>query len=60
MPEVPEVPEDLAATLERLMRSGAVESATVTVVLKPRPPSPPPDVDLPACVIDFGPVSTKR
>jgi hypothetical protein len=29
-------------------------------VLKPRPPSPPPDVDLPACVIDFGPVSTKR
>lgn len=51
--------EDLNRTLARIMRSGEVESATVTVVLKPRPSVPPPTSSY-VCRIKIGPVSTKE
>lgn len=51
--------EDLNRTLARLLRSGEVESATLTVVLKPRPTAPPPRSDF-VCRIKVGPVSTKE
>lgn len=50
--------EDLRALLVQLLGSGDIESAAVTVVLKPKPP--PTDPDTPVCHIDFGPVSTKE
>jgi hypothetical protein len=55
------MPDDLSTTLERLLRSGDIETATVTVVLKPRSSPPPPDPQTsPVCVFQIGPVSSKR
>ncbi len=52
--------DDLNQTLVQLMQSGLVESATLTVVLKPRPSPPPTDPAITVCTIDFGPVSQKE
>jgi hypothetical protein len=51
--------DDIVAVLARLMALTQVESASVTVVLKPvTPPSPLPDA--PLCVFKIGPVSSKE
>ena len=52
--------DDLRLTLSRLIAAGDIETATVTVVLKPSSPSPDPDPGQPVCTIDFGPVSSKE
>jgi hypothetical protein len=54
------MPDSLDGMLERLLRAGDIESASVTVVLKPRPSTPPPEPDAPVCVFTIGPVSNKR
>jgi hypothetical protein len=48
--------DDLAQILARLILSQDIESATLTVVLKPKP-APPPD---PAPAFRIGPVSLKE
>jgi hypothetical protein len=50
--------DDLAQTLARLILSQDIESATVTVVLKPKP-APPPDTE-PVPAFRIGPVSLKE
>lgn len=50
--------EDIASLLARLITSGHIESATLTVVLKPAT-VPPPQTDTPTCVFKIGPVSAK-
>ena len=52
------MPEDIGVTLARLIASHQVETATVTVVLKPATVPPPPDE--PVCVLKIGPVSSKE
>jgi hypothetical protein len=52
--------DDIARTLADLLAVGDIESATVTVVLKPRPPSLPDPDTLPVCRIVIGPVSNKE
>lgn len=53
------MPEDIGVTLARLISSHQVETATVTVVLKPATVPPPPSDD-PVCVFTIGPVSPKE
>lgn len=51
--------EDICSALARLLSSGQVETATVTVVLKPLTAPPPPTADT-TCVFKIGPVSVKE
>ncbi len=50
--------DDLASALARLISANQVESATVTVVL--RPAVTPPPQDTPVCIFKIGPVSPKE
>jgi hypothetical protein len=52
------MPEDIGVILARLISSSQVETATITVVLKPATVTPPSDA--PVCVFKIGPVSSKE
>jgi hypothetical protein len=54
------ISSDLAKTLSDLLAAGDVETATVTVVLRAKPPSPPDPDTLPVCHFTIGPVSSKE
>lgn len=53
------MPEDIGVTLARLIATNQIETATITVVLKPATVTPPPS-DAPVCVFKIGPVSSKE
>ncbi len=51
--------EDIGVALARLISSHQVETASITVVIKPQAETPPPS-DTPICVFKIGPVSAKE